>query len=103
MTEFDQYKHGLEIVPIGLIGWAVFTGTDGESPNFYAFYAREDDARHAIEVRSDEPGEEGHARLFDATYVLAILTKRGVIASNSDHKSHIELRDAYEKAVLSER
>ena len=63
------------------VGWAVFTGVEGEEPHFHAFFARrEDAARYAFGPASKAGDEEGW--LFDPGIAPAAIIDGEIFAAN---------------------
>jgi hypothetical protein len=88
------YDDGLETVELDsddADGWAVFTGCEGDSPNFCAFFADKEDAEAFIAL--PDPEEPECKRLCDPDIVVAVLTEQGVIAANDfTINTHEQLR-----------
>lgn len=81
----------LEVIRIGLQGWACFSGANGDDPKFSAFF-------------TDEADAIDHAReLFDGQAVRAIVTEHGIIAENDfEIASHEQLRMTIAQVAESE-
>lgn len=85
MSADDFYDRGLEPVTTG-DGWAVFTGCEGDSPQFIAFFIWEADAKELAMHLADDVSDVGCE--------LAIITDdMGIVAANDgDIKTHHDLR-----------
>lgn len=74
-----------------LDGWAVFTGIEGEDPTFRAFFVDEDTARKCAVLRDPDLSEE--ELFFEPCVSVAVVTERGIVASNDyEIDTHEKLR-----------
>lgn len=74
-----------------LRGWALYTGCEGDSPSFYGFFSRKEDA-DALAVMRDVNGDP---LCFDPCVVPAVLTEHGLVAANDfEIETHAQLEKA---------
>jgi len=71
------YEHGIDLHPL-CRGWAIYTGSEGESPDFRGFFLNRLDAENVVRVSSslDIP------LFWEPCIVPAILTEHGIITAN---------------------
>lgn len=80
---------GVEVVLVGLRGWAIFTGSEGDDPSFCGFFADRDDAEAAIALL--DPDDAACPRFCDPVVVEAVLTEHGLVCSNDYECSHADI------------
>lgn len=82
-------------------GYAVFTGINGETENFCAFFVHEKDAEAF--VAAPDPEEPESKAAFDPCIVIAVLTPRGIVASNDfGIETHDQLRTVFARFLEDE-
>jgi hypothetical protein len=78
------------------VGWAIFTGIDGEDPSLAAFVAGREDRAWALTACQDADGDP---LFFDALVLPALLLDDGKIwvANTSEVQTHQELIQALKR------
>ena len=73
---------GVDLEPVTRrVGWAVFTGCEGETVNFHAFFAwREDAVRYVCSDAAKDA--DGDAYLLDPGIAPALISDGQIIAAN---------------------
>lgn len=78
----------------GRNGWALYSGSGGDSPDFRGFFTHKADAEALANLRD----EHGDPQCFDPCVVLAVLTEHGVVAANDfEIETHAQLEEAIRK------
>ncbi len=83
--ERDEYGYPRKVGEVAIeevderVGWAVFTGRDGDSINWHAFFRRKEDAEHY--VSSNEDSDSDH-HVFDPCIVPAAVIGGRIVAAN---------------------
>jgi hypothetical protein len=94
MSERLRYARRLELIEHDgndALGYAVFSGCDGEVPSFVAFFTNEETAEALCAMA--HPEEPEHKLVFDSAIVPAVLTPHGIVASNDfEVDDHAKLR-----------
>jgi len=93
MTKF--YEMGLEPVT-DQNGWAVFTGCEGETPDFVAFFVDEKAANAFAKSLNEDP-EFGNQDAF--TFLAVLTSDMGIVAENDfELQTHEQLRERIQEA-----
>lgn len=107
MTTPNLYEHGLDRIDTDrgpVRGFAVIEGSEGETPEIVAFVKGEDLAQALVRATYTMGYSAGEAVIGDASYSLAVMTDRGIYASNdSDIDTHEALELAVTRFEVAER